>query len=39
MFSPSHLNGGGTMASADPCRLSLASRPGLPLGPTAGLPR
>jgi len=30
MFSPSHLDGGGTMASADPCRFSLASQPGLP---------
>ena len=30
MFSPSHLDGDGTMASADSCRLSLTSQPGLP---------
>jgi len=30
MFGPSHLDGGGTMASADFCRLSLTSRSGLP---------
>jgi hypothetical protein len=26
MFGPSHLDGDGTMASADPYRLSLASQ-------------
>ena len=30
-FGPSHLDSDGTMASADPCRLNLASQPGLPL--------
>jgi hypothetical protein len=30
-FSPSHRDGGGTMASADPCPLSPTSRLGLPL--------
>jgi len=29
-FGPSHRDGNGTMASADPCRLSLTSRLGLP---------
>jgi hypothetical protein len=38
MFSPSHLDGGGTMASADFCRLSLTSRSGLLLPQPGGRP-
>jgi len=40
MFSPSQPTlATGTMASADPCRLNLASLPGLLDSRTAGLPR